>query len=130
LLFFGARIVLNPQRVASQIRILIKPTPSGLTQPLRVGTTRTPVKLGHCDGTPHSCGSGPAQLNILLDKSGVPAETMRLDFLQYQGATGRDCAPVEPAIRTLALRTVCLLRCFAKERVNILRANALSRQTG
>jgi hypothetical protein len=40
---------------------------------------------GHCGGTPHSCGSGPAQFNVLPDKSGVPAETMRLDFLQYQG---------------------------------------------
>jgi hypothetical protein len=41
---------------------------------------------GHCGGTLHSCGSEPAQFNILPDKSGVPAETMRLDFLQYQGA--------------------------------------------
>jgi hypothetical protein len=41
---------------------------------------------GHCGGTPHSCGSGPAQFNVLPDKSGVPVETMRLDFLQYQGA--------------------------------------------
>jgi hypothetical protein len=34
-------------------------------------------ETGHCGGTPHSCGSEPAQLNILPDKSGVPAETMR-----------------------------------------------------
>jgi hypothetical protein len=38
----------------------------------------------HCSGTPHSCGSEPAQFNIQPDKSGVPAETMQLDFLQYQ----------------------------------------------
>jgi hypothetical protein len=53
---------------------------------------------GHCDGTPHSCGSEPAQFNILPDTSGVPAETMRwiccnikvrpqqLAFLQLVGA--------------------------------------------
>jgi hypothetical protein len=35
---------------------------------------------GHCGGTPHSCGSEPAQFNILPDKSGVPAETMRWIF--------------------------------------------------
>jgi hypothetical protein len=34
----------------------------------------------------HSCGSEPATVYILPDKSGVPAETMRLDLLQYQGA--------------------------------------------
>jgi hypothetical protein len=34
--------------------------------------------------TPHSCGGGPAQFNILPDKSGVPAETMRLDFCRIQ----------------------------------------------
>jgi hypothetical protein len=39
----------------------------------------------HCSGTPHSCGSKPAQFNILPDKSGVPAEMMRLDFLKHQG---------------------------------------------
>jgi len=41
---------------------------------------------GHCGGTPHSCGSKSAKFHILPDKSGVPAETMRLDFLQHQGA--------------------------------------------
>jgi hypothetical protein len=35
---------------------------------------------GHCGGTPHLCYSEFAQFNILPDKSGVPAETMRLDF--------------------------------------------------
>jgi hypothetical protein len=35
---------------------------------------------GHCGGTPHSCASDPAPFNVLPDKSGVPAETMRLDF--------------------------------------------------
>ena len=46
------------------------------------------LTLAHfiASGTPPSCGSKPAQFNILPDKSGVPAETMRLDFLQYQGA--------------------------------------------
>jgi hypothetical protein len=43
----------------------------------------------HGGGTPHSCGSEPAQFNILPDKSSVPAEMMRLDFLQYQGAPSR-----------------------------------------
>jgi hypothetical protein len=38
---------------------------------------------GHCVGTPHSFGSKPAQCNILPDKSGVPAETMQLDFFQW-----------------------------------------------
>jgi hypothetical protein len=45
---------------------------------------------GHCGGTPHSCGSGPAQFGVLPDKSGVPAETVRLDFLQYQAAPAFD----------------------------------------
>jgi hypothetical protein len=41
---------------------------------------------GHgCGGTPHSCGSEPAPFNVLPDESGVPAETMRPGFLQYQG---------------------------------------------
>jgi len=40
----------------------------------------------HCGGTLHSCRSKPAQFNILPDASGVPVETMRLDFLRYQGA--------------------------------------------
>jgi hypothetical protein len=33
-----------------------------------------------CGGTPHSCGSEPAQVNILPDKSCVPAKTVQLDF--------------------------------------------------
>jgi TolA-binding protein len=37
-------------------------------------------------GTPHSCGSRDAQFNVLPDKSGVPAETMRPDFWQHQDA--------------------------------------------
>jgi hypothetical protein len=41
---------------------------------------------GHCGGTPHSCGSGPAQFNVLPDKSGVPAETMQPGLSQCQGA--------------------------------------------
>jgi len=41
---------------------------------------------GRCGGTPHLCGSEPAPFNVLPDKSGVPAETMRLDFLRHQGA--------------------------------------------
>jgi len=40
----------------------------------------------HCSGTPHSCGSGAAQFNVLPDKSGVPAETMQLCLSQCQGA--------------------------------------------
>jgi hypothetical protein len=36
--------------------------------------------------TPHSCGSGHARFNVLPDKSGVPAETMRLNFSRHQGA--------------------------------------------
>jgi len=44
---------------------------------------------GLCGGTPHSCGSEPAQYTILPDKSGVPAETMWLDFLQCQDAQRR-----------------------------------------
>jgi hypothetical protein len=40
---------------------------------------------GHCGGTPHSCGSEPAQFNILPDKSGVPAETMRWIFCSIKG---------------------------------------------
>jgi len=39
----GARIVSNPQRVARQTR-LKNPPPSGLAQPLRVGTTRAPER--------------------------------------------------------------------------------------
>jgi hypothetical protein len=30
----------------------------------------------------------PARFNVLPDKSGVPAETMRLNFSQYQGTPG------------------------------------------
>jgi hypothetical protein len=37
-------------------------------------------------GTPHSCGCEPTPFNLLPDKSGVPAETMRLDVLHYQAA--------------------------------------------
>jgi hypothetical protein len=54
------------------------------------GVKRHSGATGHCGGTPHSCGSEPAQFNILPDKSGVPAETMRLDFLQHQGAPKQD----------------------------------------
>jgi hypothetical protein len=41
------------------------------------GVKRHSGATGHCGGTPHSCGSEPAPFNILPDKSGVPAETMR-----------------------------------------------------
>ena len=41
---FGARIVLNPQPADSHQHVSIKPIASGLAQPLRVGTTRAPVK--------------------------------------------------------------------------------------
>jgi hypothetical protein len=44
----------------------------------------------HFGGTPHSCGSEPAPFNILPDKSGVPAETMRLNFLQYHGVPEKE----------------------------------------
>ena len=37
LLFFGARIVLNPPRVYRQWRVLIKGNSKGLVPPLRVG---------------------------------------------------------------------------------------------
>jgi YHS domain-containing protein len=40
-------MVLNPPRADSQPRVPIKPIASGLTQPLRVGTTRAPLKSGH-----------------------------------------------------------------------------------
>jgi hypothetical protein len=44
---FGARIILNPLRAGSHQRVSIRPIASGLTPPLRVGTTRAPVKSGH-----------------------------------------------------------------------------------
>jgi hypothetical protein len=56
---------------------------------------RVMVRIGrgaiwYCGGTPHSCDSEPARFNILPDKSGVPAETMRLNFLQYQGVPKKE----------------------------------------
>jgi len=41
---------------------------------------------GHCGGTLHSCGSEPAPFDLLPDKSGVPAESVRLDFSRHQGS--------------------------------------------
>jgi hypothetical protein len=63
--------------------------PSELTCSFKPFDKHTPCKnngrisrsaIGHCGGTPHSCGSKPPQFNILPDKSGFPAETMRWIF--------------------------------------------------
>jgi hypothetical protein len=62
---------------------------------------------GHCGGTPHSCGSGPAQFYVLPDKSGVPAETMRLDFLQYQGAPQEPAGPSLAFTERHSLNSIC-----------------------
>jgi hypothetical protein len=46
-LICGARIVLNPQRVAAKGVAGKNPTPPISLEPLRVGTTRAPANFGH-----------------------------------------------------------------------------------
>jgi hypothetical protein len=42
-------------------------------------------------GATGHCGNGHARFNVLPDKSGVPAETMRLNFSPYQGTPATPC---------------------------------------
>jgi hypothetical protein len=80
-------------------------------------------ETGHCGGTPHSCGSEPAQLNILPDKSGVPAETMRWiccsTKVRPQGmhrwnTIARAAATIRPALNCPAIVTKALFFIFAR----------------
>jgi hypothetical protein len=57
-------IVLNPQRADNHQCVSIKSVASGLTQPLRVGTIRAPVKSGHCPLEFRLAKRARAKLNV------------------------------------------------------------------
>jgi large subunit ribosomal protein L35 len=73
----------------------------------------------HCGGTPHSCGSGAAQFNVLPDKSGVPAETMQLCLSQCQGAALLD-SNSKMALASTPVATYSS-RSFAIEKLRFMR---------